>query len=180
MLRAKRNNKLLVRLLLAALVQHAHVSLAAVEGLGCLAETTGKTVVDERDAENALQCVQDGHLATRAGFGGNFDFIGDGDGGVGSGLFSVRLFRVNTLARYSCLLSFACVIHSIYELDLQDPGLDLINCSFFFFPFYRFCGMLPLQDLAIESNSRVVKGIWAIRTILTRYLSFLDLISNVG
>lgn len=92
MLRAKRNNKLLVRLLLAALVQHAHVSLAAVEGLGCLAETTGKTVVDERDAENALQCVQDGHLATRAGFGGNFDFIGDGDGGVGSGLFSVRHF----------------------------------------------------------------------------------------
>lgn len=90
MLGAERHNKLLVGLFLAALVEHTHVSLAAVEGLGGLAQTTGKTVVDERDAENALECIKDGHLAAGAGLGGDFDLLGGG-GGVGYGLFSVRL-----------------------------------------------------------------------------------------
>lgn len=92
MLGAQGNDELLVGLLLAALVEDTHVGLAAVEGLGGLAQTTGKTVVDQRDAEDTLQSVEDGHLAA-AGVGRNLDLIGGGNGGVGLGLFSVRLCR---------------------------------------------------------------------------------------
>lgn len=154
MLRAKRNNKLLVRFLLAALVQHAHVSLAAVEGLGCLAETTGKAVVDERDAENALQCVQDGHLATRASFGGNFDFIGDGDGGVGSGLFSVRLFRLNMLARYSCLFSFVSLPPFTLYMNWTCKVLVLILSTALFLFFFVFLTVSVVCSLfkTLQSN----------------------------
>jgi hypothetical protein len=87
-LRAESNNELLVSLLLAALVQDTHVGLAAVESLGGLTETTGETVVDEGDAQNTLEGVQDGHLAA-AGIGRNLNLVGRGDGGCG--LFSVRL-----------------------------------------------------------------------------------------
>ena len=90
MLGAESHNKLLVGLLLAALVQDTHVSLTTVQGLSGLAQTTGKSVVDERDTENSLQGIQDGHLATGASVGRNLDLIG-GDNGVGLGLFSVRL-----------------------------------------------------------------------------------------
>lgn len=85
---AESDDKLLVSLLLAALVQDTHVGLAAVEGLGGLTETTGKTVVDQGDAQNTLKGVQDGHLAA-AGIGRNLDLLSGGDGGCG--LFSVRL-----------------------------------------------------------------------------------------
>lgn len=88
MLRAESDNELLVSLLLAALVQDTHVGLAAVESLGGLTETTGKTIVDEGDAQNTLEGVQDGHLAG-AGIGRDLDLVGRGDGGCG--LFSVRL-----------------------------------------------------------------------------------------
>lgn len=87
-LRAESDNELLVSLLLAALVEDTHVGLAAVEGLGGLTETTGKTVVDQGDAQNTLEGVQDGHLAA-AGIGRNLDLLSGGDGGCG--LFSVRL-----------------------------------------------------------------------------------------
>jgi hypothetical protein len=87
-LRAESDNELLVSLLLAALVQDTHVGLAAVESLGGLTETTGKTVVDEGDAQNTLEGVQDGHLAA-AGIGRNLDLLSGGDRGCG--LFSVRL-----------------------------------------------------------------------------------------
>lgn len=85
---AESDNELLVSLLLAALVEDTHVGLAAVEGLGGLTETTGKTVVDQGDAQNTLEGVQDGHLAA-AGIGRNLDLLSGGDGGCG--LFSVRL-----------------------------------------------------------------------------------------
>jgi len=88
---AESNDELLVGLLLAALVEDAHVSLAAVESLGSLTETTGKTVVDQGDAENTLECVQDGHLTASTGISGNFDLVGR-DRGVRDGLFSVRHF----------------------------------------------------------------------------------------
>lgn len=92
MLRAKRNHQLLVRVLLARLVQDAHVSLATVEGLGSLAEPACEPVVDEGDFQDALESVEDGHgTAAGAGVGGNFDFISGGDSG---GLFSVRLWYV--------------------------------------------------------------------------------------
>lgn len=97
MLGAQRNNELLVGLLLAALVEDTHVGLTAVEGLGSLAQTTGKAVVDQRDAQDTLQSVEDGHLAA-AGVGRNLDLIGGGNGGVGLGLFSVRLCGDGMLA----------------------------------------------------------------------------------
>lgn len=91
-LRAKSDNELLVSLLLAGLVEDAHVRLTTVEGLGRLAETAGKTVVDQGDLEDALERIVDGHLST-AGLGGDLDILGLGDGGVGNGLFSVRLWK---------------------------------------------------------------------------------------
>lgn len=86
---AQSDNELLVSLLLATLVEDTHVSLTAVESLGGLTETTGKTIVDEGDAQDTLQSIEDGHLAG-ASVSGNLDLIG-GNGGVGLGLFSVRL-----------------------------------------------------------------------------------------
>jgi hypothetical protein len=93
---AKSDDQLLVGLLLAALVEDTHVSLAAVEGLGSLTQTTGKTVVDQGDAEDTLESIEDRHLAG-ASVSGNLDLIG-GNGGVGLGLFSVRLYK--TLLAY--------------------------------------------------------------------------------
>lgn len=88
---AKRNNQLLVGLLLAALVEDTHVRLATVQGLRRLTQTTRKTVVDQRDPENALQSVKDAHLARGiARVRGHLDLVGR-NGGVGLGLFSVRL-----------------------------------------------------------------------------------------
>lgn len=93
-LRAKRNNQLLVGLLLAALVQDTHVRLATVQRLSRLTQAARKTVVDQRDAEHALERVQDGHLARRvAGVGRHLDLVGR-NGRVGLGLFSVRLLIV--------------------------------------------------------------------------------------
>jgi len=71
---AQRDNKLLVRLLLARLVEHTHVRLATVERLGRLAQTAGESVVDQSDLENALQSVQHGHAAA-SGVGVDFDFV---------------------------------------------------------------------------------------------------------
>lgn len=98
MLRAQRNNKLLVRLLLALLVEHTHVRLTTVEGLRGLAQTARESIVRQRDTKNALQSVENAHLAASAGLGGDFDLVGRGHGGVGLGLFSVRL--VAQLARF--------------------------------------------------------------------------------
>jgi hypothetical protein len=93
-LRAKRNNKLLVCLLFACLVQDTHVCLATVEGLGGLAQTAGKSVVDESELENALERLKDGHLALAAsGIGRNFDLGGRADLRLGI-VFSVRLLRL--------------------------------------------------------------------------------------
>jgi hypothetical protein len=96
-LAAERNNKLLVGLLLTCLVQNAHVCLATVEGLGGLAQTAGKSVVDESELENALERLKDGHLALGTGLiGRDLDLSGRADLGLGI-VFSVRLLGV-TLA----------------------------------------------------------------------------------
>jgi hypothetical protein len=89
-LRAESDNELLVGLLLAALVENTHVGLTAVEGLSGLAETTGKTVVDQGNAKDTLESIEDRHLTAGARLGRNLDLL-SGDGGVGLGLFSVRL-----------------------------------------------------------------------------------------
>lgn len=91
MLGAESNNELLVGLLLARLVEDAHVSLAAVEGLGGLAQTTGESVVDERELQHALESLKDGHLpGAGGGIGADFDLGGRGNLGLGI-VFSVRL-----------------------------------------------------------------------------------------
>ena len=90
MLGAQGDDELLVGLLFARLVEDAHVGLAAVEGLGRLAQTAGKTIVDERELEHALQRLENGHLALSGGIGGNFDLGGRADLGLGV-VFSVRL-----------------------------------------------------------------------------------------
>lgn len=90
-LSAEGDHELLVGLLFACLVQHAHVGLATVEGLAGFAETTGETVVDQGDLEDTLEGVKDGHAAGVAGLGRDLDLIG-GDDFLG-GLFSVRLCR---------------------------------------------------------------------------------------
>ena len=97
MLAAKRHNQLLVRLLLARLVQHAHVGLATVERFARFTQSTGEAVVDEGCLENALEGVEHGHAAWFAvgGIGGDLDFVCGLHffaAGVG-GLFSVRLCR---------------------------------------------------------------------------------------
>jgi hypothetical protein len=111
---AESNNELLVSLLLAALVEDAHVGLAAVESLGGLTETTGKTVVDQGDAQNTLEGVQDGHLAG-TGIGRNLDLVGRGDGGCG--LFSVRLGIVSSFLDFQ-------VRREVINVGSGQRGLD--------------------------------------------------------
>jgi hypothetical protein len=93
---AKSDNKLLVGLLLAVLVQDTHVCLSAIEGLGSLTETTGKTVVHERELQDTLESVENGHLAL-GGIAGNLNNIGD----LGGVVFYVRLSRENVSQHFS-------------------------------------------------------------------------------
>lgn len=87
MLGAESDDELLVGLLLAGLVEDAHVGLSSVEGLGSLTETAGKTVVHEGELEDALERIEDRHLALGS-LSGNLDLL-SGNGG----LFYVRLER---------------------------------------------------------------------------------------
>ena len=88
-LAAESDDQLLVGLLLASLVEDAHVSLATVKGLGGLTETAGKTVVDESELEDTLEGLEDRHLAlSGGGIGRYLDLLGGDDGLV---VFSVRL-----------------------------------------------------------------------------------------
>jgi hypothetical protein len=90
-LRAQGNDELLVCLFLAGLVENAHVRLATVEGLGRLAQTTGKSVVDEGELEDTLERLKDAHLALTAGsIGRDLDLSGRADLRLGV-VFSVRL-----------------------------------------------------------------------------------------
>jgi hypothetical protein len=84
---AQSNDQLLVGLLLAGLVQDAHVCLASVESLGSLTETAGETIVHEGELQDALQGIENGHLALGS-LGGDLNLLGNIGGGV---LFYVRL-----------------------------------------------------------------------------------------
>lgn len=88
MLGAQRDDQLLVGLLLACLVEDAHVRLSSVEGLGGFAQAAGETVVHERQLQDALERVEDRHLAC-AGLGRDLDLLGHLLGGIV--LFYVRL-----------------------------------------------------------------------------------------
>lgn len=74
-------HELLIRLLLAALVEHGHVGLATIQRLARLAEAAGKTVVDERMPEDPLECFLDGHLALGGAIGRDLDLVGGFDRG---------------------------------------------------------------------------------------------------
>lgn len=92
-LAAQRHDQLLVRLLLACLVQHAHVGLAAIESLAGFAKAACETIVDEGDLQDTLQGIEDGHAAALAcAVGGYLDLIRGLDLLLGNGgFFSVRL-----------------------------------------------------------------------------------------
>jgi hypothetical protein len=105
-LRAQGHDKLLVGLLLASLVEDAHVCLATIESLGGFAETARKTIVHKRELENALQRIKNRHL-TLGGLSGDFDLILHLDsGGI---LFYVRLRIVSTwmMVRVCALSGFS-------------------------------------------------------------------------
>ena len=90
MLRAQSNNELLVCLLLACLVEHAHVCLATIESLGRFTETAGQSIVNKSELQDTLERLEDGHLSLACGgICADFDLTGGLDGGLG--LFSVRL-----------------------------------------------------------------------------------------
>ena len=99
---AQSNDELLVCLLLASLVENAHVRLTTVKGLGGLAQTTGKSVVDEGELQDTLESLEDAHLALTAGsIGRDLDLGGRADLGLGI-VFSVRLlggFHVSDISR---------------------------------------------------------------------------------
>lgn len=76
---AESDNELLVCLLLASLVEHAHVCLATIEGLGSLTETAGETIVDQGKLEDALEGLEDRHLSLGASIGADLDLLGGGD-----------------------------------------------------------------------------------------------------
>lgn len=60
MLPAQRHHQLLVGLLLAPFVQHAHVRLAPVERFGGFAEAAGEAVVDEGELQGAFEGFEGG------------------------------------------------------------------------------------------------------------------------
>ena len=94
---AQGNDELLVCLLLAGLVENAHVRLTTVQGLGGLAQTTGKSVVDEGELEDALESLKDAHLALATGcIGRDLDLGGRADLGFGI-VFSVRLLATSVI-----------------------------------------------------------------------------------
>jgi hypothetical protein len=103
-LAAKGNDELLVGLLLASLVEDAHVCLATIESLGSLTETAGESVVDQRDLEDTLEGIEDGHGTGLSGLiGANFDLLGGGDGA--GGLFYIRLLG------FVLVMGFSRIVH---------------------------------------------------------------------
>ena len=60
MLAAQRNHQLLVCLLLARLVQHAHVGLSSIERFGGFAEAAGEAIVDECEFQDTFEGFESG------------------------------------------------------------------------------------------------------------------------
>jgi len=77
-LSAKSLDQLDVLLLSAGLDEDSHMGLTSVKGLGALAETAGKTVVDEGTLQDILKGLLDGHLSTGRGIGGNLNLGNSG------------------------------------------------------------------------------------------------------
>ena len=94
MLRTQRHHQLLIRFLLAAFVQDAHVCLTSVERFASLAQSACESVVDKGEFENAFEGFEHGHLAAASRGSGGIGLAGGFLGGNGrGGLFSVRLWE---------------------------------------------------------------------------------------
>jgi len=89
-LATQRDDQLLIGLLLAVLVEHAHVRLATVERLARLAESAREAIMDEGELQDTFERLLHAHAAAGAAARWNFDFLGRRrrSGGL---LFSVRL-----------------------------------------------------------------------------------------
>lgn len=74
-------DKLLVGVLVAVLVQDAHMGLATVESLRSFAESTGQPIVNEGVAENSLESILHGHLALGGRVRRYLNFLGGLDRG---------------------------------------------------------------------------------------------------
>jgi hypothetical protein len=97
MLSTQRHYQLLIRLLLARLVQHTHMRLTSVKRFGGFAQTPREAIVDECDFEHTLQGIENAHpAALAAGICCYFHLVRCGDFDVGL-LFSVRLAMVLVL-----------------------------------------------------------------------------------
>lgn len=121
---AESGDKLLVGILLAVLVEDAHVSLTTVKSLGSLAETTGKTVVHESQLQDALESILNGHL-TLGGIAGNLDLLDD--------LGNVVVFYVRLWYTVSDL-SDAHIIASPLLSRIHNPATTAFDA---FFPLWR-------------------------------------------
>lgn len=163
MLAAQRHDEFLVRLLLARLVQHAHVGLAAVERLAGFAEAARQAVVDQGDFQHAFQGVEHRHAAgLAAAVGGDFDFVGGRD--VLWGLFSVRLLKgglVWVFGERGGVLVSCCLLLLLGPLNrgqarvrrgFGDCSLTILNAGIDAFSMY----VRPPQRARVDRMSLVV------------------------
>ena len=123
---AESDDELLVSLLLASLVEDTHVCLAAVESLGSLTETAGKTIVHQGELENTLESIQNGHLSLWCLLSRDLDLILNLDGWVL--LFYVRLLNlVSWLCWYSAVATAHRVAPAWIEVGYPLLQIDFIN-----------------------------------------------------
>ncbi len=120
-LRAEGSDELLVGILLAVLVENAHVGLAAVESLGGLTETAGETVVHQRQLQDALEGILNGHL-TLGGIGGHFDLLDD----FGYVVFYVRLLSLSVVLCFPESFCISTVIFAEVFPDRIDCRDDVV------------------------------------------------------
>lgn len=121
MLAAQGDDELLVGLLLACLVQHAHVGLPAVKGLAGFAQAASETVVDEGDLEDSLEGIEDRHAAALGrGVGRDLDLIGGGD-------FLGWLFSVRLRERMLVVLFVELLLDGMRIENLDMPNRDVVS-----------------------------------------------------
>jgi hypothetical protein len=141
---AESDDELLVCLLLAGLVQDAHVGGLSVQVLGCLAETTGKTIVDESNLQNSLKSLEDGELSLSCGVSRDLDLIGLDNGGF----FYVRL-RAKLALESRCRRSL--------NPDRLVPRLSKIEVNHTILMFLISSGPRRIQWLGIKKE---ILGWW--------------------
>lgn len=98
--------------------------LTSIQSLGGFAQTTCKTIMHESELENALQGIENGHLAFGSGISGDFDFVGFcHDGGVG--LFSIRLEYGQLKSKRSWRVSFKKKVSFISKWEFRNASISV-------------------------------------------------------